>query len=121
MDEKKIAERVVKAWTDPAVAVEGIVTQISNLQGARVSLLDGAGQSDLKLGVELAKLHHSLRDLLRRGDVSGDDLYRILARAGVNTGEMEGRLVDDMERIVGKPLYPQPWPAKQSKFAIVER
>jgi len=120
MDKEKIAERLVEAYTDPSVAATEIAGEIARLQGERLDLLDEAGAKIQQLGVEQAKAEKGLETLLKRSPEAAKTALEIFRKAKLNTGELSSRTSDALETAYGAPVYPPSWPARKSRWAIVE-
>ena len=120
MDTKKIAERLVEAYTDPEVAATEIAGEIARLQGERLDLLDEVGAKHQRLGEEMAKAEKSLETLLKRGPEAAKVALEIFRKAKLNTGELSSRTADALEAAYGAPVYPPTWPARKSRWAVVQ-
>jgi hypothetical protein len=120
MDTKKIAEHLVEAYTDPFVAATEIAGEIARLQGERLDELDEVGAKILRLGVEQARAEKGLETLLNRNPEAAKTALEIFRKAKLNTGELSSRTNDALETAYGAPVYPPGWPARRSRWAIVE-
>jgi hypothetical protein len=105
----------------PVVGAEPIVKRLAEVQQAMVKVLDDANAEMEKLWAESTKLQGGMKTQLDVRTVTGATLADLFKKYGIDAGDgMGSRLVDQIEKAGGK-VYPEPYPVKRSRWALVER
>lgn len=95
--------------------------EIAYLQRQIADLLDAAGRKVRELEVAMSDKAGELEDAItrRRNPVSAADVAAAFTEYRVNTGELNSRLIDAIERR-GHRVFPTPYDPIRSMWALIE-
>ena len=119
---ERIAAKMTAGPTLPSVTAKA--SKLAEKEMRIRSLLDDLGKEIEKLGAESGSLQSDLTSALRFSrnpavKEMAEAVVQILKSAKVDTGNLSSRLIDNLEALTGKKLYPAPWNAKKPKWAVV--
>lgn len=94
--------------------------ELACIQRKIADILDDAGRRVRELEVALSTKASELEDAItrRRNPVSAADVASAFAECRVNTGELNSRLIDAIERR-GHGVFPTPYEPIRSAWAII--
>jgi hypothetical protein len=121
--EQRIAASLIagveKRVAAPGDEIDELVAKLAHTMAERVDALENAASIVHSYEVEMAKASDALMVILRKGG-QAKPIAAALKKNKVDTGQLNSRLIDEVERRSGASIYPPKWNITKAKHAIVE-
>ena len=108
-------------YVPPRSLINDDIREIASLQRQIADLLNAAGAKHLELNMAMGKKANELERLVTRGSDrnAANEMAAAFTEYRVNTGELNSRLIDAVERR-GHAVFPPQYEPIRSKWAIIE-
>ena len=105
----------------PRSPINDDIREIASLQRQIADLLNAAGAKHLELNMAMGKKANELERLVTRGSDrnAANEMAAAFTEYRVNTGELNSRLIEAIERR-GHAVFPTQYEPIRSKWAIIE-
>ncbi len=108
-------------YVPPRSPINDDIHEIASLQRQIADLLNAAGAKYIQLNMAMGKKANELERLVTRGSDrnAANEMAAAFTEYRVNTGELNSRLIDAIERR-GHEVFPPQYEPIHSKWAIIE-
>jgi len=131
MNNQQLARELIKLaksiQSDNRVArddVDSMVKKLGELQSAKVSTLNETGPVLYALDVGFGSVNSKLKAMIKSSkdkETTCIEIVQALRKHKINTGELESRLTNEIEKYSGETIYPTPWSYEKSRWEITSR